>query len=61
VRHWRWRMQGYYGAAAKPPRVPGELAIEVGGDSRDALEADRLVLERRPDIGEIVGPFEVPE
>jgi hypothetical protein len=42
----------------KPPKVAGELAIEIGGVSREALAMDVDILERRADIGEIVGPFE---
>lgn len=58
-RRWRWLVQGYYAEHVEPPRVPGELAIEVGGASPGALAADLAALERREDIGEIVGPFEV--
>jgi hypothetical protein len=55
---WRWYVRGYYADTVAPPKVPGELAIEVGGVSREALALDVEVLERREDIGEIVGPFE---
>jgi hypothetical protein len=50
-------VRGYYADTVKPPKVPGELAIEIGGLSREALAMDVAVLEQREDIGEIVGPF----
>ncbi len=60
MRGWTWFVRGYYGEGAKPPKKSGELAIEVGGVSRGALEMDIAALERRPDIGEveILGPFD---
>lgn len=54
---WTWWVQGYYASDVQPPKVPGELAIEIGGESEEALDMDVKVLQLRPDIGEIVGPF----
>jgi hypothetical protein len=61
VTRWRWFVQGYYANDVKPPKVAGELAIEIGGVSREALAMDVDILERRADIGEIVGPFEATQ
>jgi hypothetical protein len=52
-------VQGYYSEHVAPPKRPGELAVEIGGVSREALAMDLAALERREDIGEIVGPFPV--
>jgi hypothetical protein len=60
TRTWPWLVRGYYADNVKPPKRPGDLAIEIGGLTRQALDMDLAVLRRRPDIGEIVGPFEVP-
>ena len=55
---WKWFVRGYYADDVKPPKKPGDLAIEIGGMSREALSMDVAALERREDIGEIVGPFQ---
>lgn len=52
-RYWDWKVRFYYGAGVKPPKVPGELAIEtihMGTSSRD-LEIS--VGKGREDIGRI--------
>lgn len=55
---WTWFVRGYYADDVKPPKKAGELAIEVGVDSRHALDMDILVLQERADIGEVevIGP-----
>lgn len=60
MRRWSWLLRGYYGPEAEWPKVPGDLAIEVGGHTREALAMDLAALESRVDIGEIEGPFEAP-
>lgn len=59
---WSWFVRGYYADDVRPPKTAGELAIEVGGASREALSTDIGALERRADIGEveILGPFDPP-
>lgn len=60
MRRWTWFVRGYYADDVKPPKKPGDLAIEIGGMGHAALAVDVAALEKREDIGEIVGPFEVP-
>ena len=60
MNRWTWFVRGYYADDVEPPKRPGELAIEIGGVSREALAMDVAVLEKREDIGEIVGPFSAP-
>lgn len=60
TRRWSWFVEGYYTQDVKPPKEPGGLSIRVGGISREALELDRQILEEDPEIGEIIGPFEIP-
>jgi len=55
---WRWFVEGYYADDVAPPKEPSGFAIRVGGVTREALRRDVEALERRPDIGEIVGPYE---
>lgn len=50
---WDWQVTCYYGEKAKPPQVPGELAIQtvhVGESSRDMEVA---AARSRPEIGVI--------
>lgn len=49
---WSFLVGGYYGPKAKPPKVPGELAIEVGHMTRHGAETELEILEAREDIGE---------
>lgn len=56
---WKWIVRGYYTQDVEPPKTPGGFAIEIGGVSREALQMDLDVLYKRPDIGEIEGPFQV--
>ena len=58
-RDWPWLVRAYYGDNATPPRTPGEFSIEIGGLSKEALALDVLCLEKDPEIGTIIGPFEV--
>lgn len=57
---WRWRVRGYYADNVKPPKRPGDLALEVGlaGDSAKDLEVK--IFEGREDIGRVMvlGPFD---
>lgn len=57
----RFIVRAYYAQDVELPKVPGELAIEVAGDSPEALNMDIKVFRMRPDIGEIDGPNEVSE
>jgi hypothetical protein len=53
TKQWTWFVRGFYNSAAKPPRKPGQMAIEVGGISKEALDMDILVLLDRKDIGKV--------
>lgn len=51
---WSWHVRGFYGDNVKPPKYPGDLAIEVGGVCKEALSMDIEVLKNREDIGSII-------
>jgi hypothetical protein len=61
MRRWTWFVRGYYATDVAPPKTPGALAIEIGGTSREALDMDLRVLREREDIGQIDGPYPVPD
>ncbi len=50
---WDWHVRGYYNDTVKYPKVSGELAIEIGGVTKEALALDIDILKKREDIGEI--------
>lgn len=56
---WPWLVRAYYSDTAAAPFQPGVFATEIGGVSKEALALDVECLRRRPEIGAIIGPFEV--
>lgn len=55
---FEWFLREYYNNTVKPPKIPGTLAVEVGGITRNALSADIEAAKSRKDIGTInlLGP-----
>lgn len=51
--HWEWHVRGYYADNVKWPKQPNDLAIEIGGATRETLDMDIMVLKERKDIGQI--------
>ena len=49
----RWHAAGYYNDTVKPPKQPGELAIQVWAETRDVLQIELDVFRDRSDIGEV--------
>jgi hypothetical protein len=54
---WPYVVRGYYASWVQAPKVPGDLAIEIGGRTVEALAADVTALQGRKDIGRIEGPM----
>ena len=52
-RKWEWYVRGYYHSDVKWPKQPNDLAIEIGGVTREALDMDIAVLKNRKDIGQL--------
>lgn len=50
---WRWRVRGYYGPAAAPPKVVGELALETIHADERSRDLEVSIFEEREDIGRI--------
>lgn len=54
---WDWHVRLYYNETVdtkKTGKVPHELAIEIGGLTKEALDMDISVGKERKDIGRIV-------
>jgi len=58
---WRWVVSCYYGEAAKPPRQPGDLAIETVHKTDVSKDIEVAAAQSRPEIGRIVVAPLVPE
>lgn len=58
---WRYLVRGYYAADVAPPKVPGDLALEVGCANESARDLELAVFRRRPDIDQVeaLGPLDV--
>ena len=50
---WQWKVSTYYGPKAKPPRVPGTLAIETVHTDEASRDVEILAGRNREDIGDI--------
>lgn len=59
MKQWKYLVRGYYADDVRPPKVPGELAIEIGCGDELARDMELRVFEVRPDIGEVdvIGPL----
>lgn len=59
-RKWKWFVRGYYADDVKPPKTPGNLALEVGHMSDWGKDLEVKIFEEREDIGrvQVLGPFE---
>jgi hypothetical protein len=49
----KYLVRGYYADDVQPPKVPGELAIEVGCNNESTRDMELRVFAVRPDIGEV--------
>lgn len=50
---WDFLIAGYYNDTVKPPKKPGNLALEVGVNSEAARDLEVKIFEEREDIGRI--------
>lgn len=50
---WKWLVTAYYNDTVKPPKYPGELAIQVGCADDTGKDLELRILEKRKDIGKI--------
>lgn len=57
MRNWRWLVTGYYNDTVKSPKVPGELACQVGHDTDTGKDLEVEIFEAREDIGKITVEF----
>ena len=51
---WEWNVSGYYGRLAEYPKKINDLAIAVGGITKEALDLDIDILKKRKDIGLVI-------
>lgn len=52
--YWKWRVTGYYNDSVKPPKKPGELALQVVHGTDVGKDLEVKVFEEREDIGSVV-------
>lgn len=51
---WKWLISLYYNDTVRPPKVPGELAIQVKLTNDASKDMEVSAAKSRTDIGEIV-------
>lgn len=54
-----WLVTGYYAATVKPPKQPGELAVQVRCEGESTRDMELAAFRGREDIGRVTC-FEVP-
>ena len=50
---WKWTVRCYYANDVKPPKVPGDLAIETRHKTDASKEMEVRAGESRSDIGRV--------
>lgn len=53
VSNWKYVVREYYADDVKPPKQPGELAIETVHTTESSRDMEIEAARSRPDIGEV--------